>query len=88
MPTITTLVWVLVVYGSMLVGLRWLVRTLAHVVSRHEQSLTLDLDALRLIRLKISITTPIRSRTACRLPTPGEEQHSAHPSEKSSSGCR
>jgi hypothetical protein len=82
MPTITTLIGVMVVFGLMIAVLIGLVTVLANLASRHDQSMRIDLDARRL-RLRVSIT-PIQSRSVLRLPTPDEESHFSRPSEKTS----
>lgn len=82
MPTIWTLVGVLVVFGLMIAAVSFLVKVLADTASRHDQSLRIDLDARRL-RLKISIK-PRQSRSGARLPTPDAEPRSSKASEKTS----
>lgn len=82
MPTITTLVGVVVVIGFVLAGVLVVVSVLARLASRHEQSLTVDLDARR-PRLQVSIT-PTRSRSADRPQVPDELSHSPGTDEKSS----
>jgi hypothetical protein len=82
MPTIWTLIGVLVVFGLMIAAVSFLVKVLADTASRHDQSLRIDLDARRL-RFKISVK-PGQSRSVARLPTPDDDSPSSRASEKAS----
>lgn len=82
MPTITTLIGVMVVWGLVIAGLIVLVKVLANTASRNDQTLRINLD-LRRLRIKLSIT-PTQSRSVPRLPTPDDGSHSSRTSEKTS----
>ena len=82
MPTITTLIGVMVVIGLALAGLLLFVKVLANLASRNEQNLRVDLDARRL-RLKVLIE-PTRSRSIEPSKAPDEIQSTSRSSEKAS----
>jgi hypothetical protein len=69
MPTISTLWWVVMVLGSMIATLVFVV-VLAVLASRFSQSLRIDLDA-RLFRIKVSAN-----------PLPEQEQDSLSDTER------
>jgi hypothetical protein len=81
MPTISTLVWVVMVLGSMIATLVFTL-VLAVTAARLRQSLRIDLDA-RLFRITISVKND-QSRSETRLPAPGDQSCPTLASEKTS----
>jgi flagellar biogenesis protein FliO len=76
MPTISTLEWVVMVLVLMLAALA-IVMVLAYMASRLGQSLRIDLDAARLLRIKISVQNDDRSRSGTRPSVPDDDPHSS-----------
>ncbi len=81
MPTISTLLGVVMVCGLMIATLIFAL-VLAFTAARLRQSLRIDLNA-RLFRITVSINND-QSRSETRLPAPGEEPGSTLAGEKTS----
>jgi hypothetical protein len=81
MTTISTLVWVVMVCGSMIAALIFTL-VLAFTAARLHQSLRIDLNA-RLFRITVSVNND-QSRSEARLPAPGEVPGSTMAGEKTS----